>query len=449
MANKIQIRRDLGANWTLYNPVLAQGELGIVTDAVPVQIKVGDGTTSWSSLPYLATGTMSIGSSTLDNLPDGTTYKRVTAARATAINSNTQSALWDYAKAVAMPPDQLTEMVESASAGAATVIYDDLGYPSMMYIISGPKMCGHLHADFGDAATPFPAFTVNAVQKTQIYYGMYNAARYNGGAGERAVVWPGLYPACDITFDTAKALCTSKGAGWHLESIWENALIEWLSMKRGTEPRGNTYYGRTHESGYEFDETAVRYDGLAAGYVGGTAKHRNGACPSKWSHNGERWGIYDRVGNVWRWVDQLKIVGGEIFLTDDNNVTLAEASWPTTGAFFDGSAKLWGAAHTGAYAGSVVHTSQVMDAGYDALSLAVRTKLLRSGITTKLAQASANPFAPKGNLWVDATAAGERLPICGGTWYDESGAGLAALYLNNARSDSSSLVGFRPSYIAP
>ncbi len=51
MADMIQIRRDTAANWTSANPILAQGELGVETDTS--KIKIGDGTTAWSSLDYL------------------------------------------------------------------------------------------------------------------------------------------------------------------------------------------------------------------------------------------------------------------------------------------------------------------------------------------------------------------------------------------------------------
>jgi len=50
MASKIQLRGDTAANWTLANPVLAAREVGIETDTN--QIKVGNGVTTWSSLPY-------------------------------------------------------------------------------------------------------------------------------------------------------------------------------------------------------------------------------------------------------------------------------------------------------------------------------------------------------------------------------------------------------------
>ncbi|HNV67965.1 MAG TPA: hypothetical protein PKN60_12685, partial [Bacteroidales bacterium] len=90
MANRIQLRRDIGANWASVNPVLAQGEVGIETDAVPIQIKVGDGVTAWNSLSYVATGNMDVEDSTLDDLVDGTTYKRIAAALAVAINDETR-----------------------------------------------------------------------------------------------------------------------------------------------------------------------------------------------------------------------------------------------------------------------------------------------------------------------------------------------------------------------
>ena len=45
-----QLRRDTSANWTLYNPTLLNGEMGINTDTY--QFKLGDGTSTWTGLPY-------------------------------------------------------------------------------------------------------------------------------------------------------------------------------------------------------------------------------------------------------------------------------------------------------------------------------------------------------------------------------------------------------------
>lgn len=55
MATKIQLRRDTAANWTSANPTLSQGELGYETDTD--KVKIGDGTTAWTSLGYLIDGT--------------------------------------------------------------------------------------------------------------------------------------------------------------------------------------------------------------------------------------------------------------------------------------------------------------------------------------------------------------------------------------------------------
>ena len=50
MAIQIIIRNDTSAAWTLADPVLARGELGLERDTM--RIKIGDGTSTWSALPY-------------------------------------------------------------------------------------------------------------------------------------------------------------------------------------------------------------------------------------------------------------------------------------------------------------------------------------------------------------------------------------------------------------
>lgn len=51
MAIKILHRRDTAAEFTSENPTVNQGELCFETDTN--KIKVGDGSTSWTSLPYI------------------------------------------------------------------------------------------------------------------------------------------------------------------------------------------------------------------------------------------------------------------------------------------------------------------------------------------------------------------------------------------------------------
>ena len=65
MADRVLQRRDTAANWSAANPILAEGELGIVTDTKGY--KIGDGVTHWNDLDYPANPTQvvdSVGTST-------------------------------------------------------------------------------------------------------------------------------------------------------------------------------------------------------------------------------------------------------------------------------------------------------------------------------------------------------------------------------------------------
>jgi hypothetical protein len=55
MAVKIQLRRGTTSQWT-NDIVLSAGEVGVNTETK--QIKVGDGSTTWGTLPYFASGTI-------------------------------------------------------------------------------------------------------------------------------------------------------------------------------------------------------------------------------------------------------------------------------------------------------------------------------------------------------------------------------------------------------
>lgn len=50
MADLIQFRGDTASRWASVNPVLAEREIGLVTDSKG-QFKVGDGVSKWNDLP--------------------------------------------------------------------------------------------------------------------------------------------------------------------------------------------------------------------------------------------------------------------------------------------------------------------------------------------------------------------------------------------------------------
>ena len=49
---RLQLRRGTSSQWTGANPILAAGEMGVETDTR--KVKIGDGSTSWTSLNYIA-----------------------------------------------------------------------------------------------------------------------------------------------------------------------------------------------------------------------------------------------------------------------------------------------------------------------------------------------------------------------------------------------------------
>lgn len=63
MAVQIQLRRDVAADWTSANPVLADGEVGLETDTL--RFKIGNGASVWSALPYRG----------VNGAPGGTVYQ--------------------------------------------------------------------------------------------------------------------------------------------------------------------------------------------------------------------------------------------------------------------------------------------------------------------------------------------------------------------------------------
>lgn len=88
----IQIRRDSASNWS--SQVLAAGELALDTTAM--RLKIGDGSTSWSSLGYLKAGSASIldTARTINGVSfDGSANITVTAAANTLTGSSLNSGI--------------------------------------------------------------------------------------------------------------------------------------------------------------------------------------------------------------------------------------------------------------------------------------------------------------------------------------------------------------------
>jgi hypothetical protein len=56
VVTQVQVRRGTASQWTSANPTLASGEQGFETDTL--KLKIGNGSTAWNSLGYVATGSV-------------------------------------------------------------------------------------------------------------------------------------------------------------------------------------------------------------------------------------------------------------------------------------------------------------------------------------------------------------------------------------------------------
>lgn len=90
MTARIQIRRDTSANWaTAPVPTLYAGEIGL--DLTSKMIKVGDGSSNWTSLPWL-TGTLPLFSSPSGNLNTDTSNRVTGIYRFSSVSAITGGA---------------------------------------------------------------------------------------------------------------------------------------------------------------------------------------------------------------------------------------------------------------------------------------------------------------------------------------------------------------------
>lgn len=297
--------------------------------------------------------------------------------------------------------------VERASGGKLTVLYDDLGNPSLHHII--PKFrYEDLGFDTELGTGVATAFLVNGVEKSEIFVGAHLGSMVNG----RLCSIPRVDPAASMDWDAFKAACEAKGSGWHMMTGHEWAAVAFWCAANGYQPRGNTNYGRAHDRTLEM---GIRQDGGIAGDASGTARTLTGSGPNQWAHNADPNGIFDLVGNVWEWNDCYKIIDGRIFAAPDNDWTLAEASWTDTGVDIDAANPWTSSAVTGT-------------------QLTERLMVTYAGIDLQ------------GRLYVNTS--GERMPFRGGAWANGSDAGLGALNLTYTRSGPGTSVGARPVFVS-
>lgn len=354
------------------------------------------------------------------------------AAAAAVATENLETAL----PASAYIKDVRRHAVERASGGRQTVLYDDLGNPSVMNIIPIFRYedLGY-SADMG--AGVVSCFDVGTgTNKSEIFIGAFQSSL----VGSRAVSLPRTDQATSVNFDTAKGYCANKGAGWHLMTMHEWAAISLWCMANGFEPRGNTNYGRAHD---RYVERGRRMDGGLPGDTAGTARVHCGSGPDAWRHNNSPWGISDLVGNVWEWLDGFKLQDGQIVASTFN--TQAEASWVAQAAYFDSTLTTGGAPKlSDAVVNRLGAIGDNQNAGYSAsevFNVMTKAGTYVSNQLLKRLLVEPSTVLPKGRVYMRNF--GERLPFRGGDWSLGSYAGLAALNCSASRVYTYGSIGFR------
>lgn len=120
---RIKNKRDTSANWTTNNPVLLDGEIIVVdTNAGDVRFKVGDGSSSYSQLPFIDEAIISSIPTKTSDLTNDSGF--ITAAGAPVQSVNTKTGAVELAAsdvgAVAKTGDTMTGNLTVGSASLQT-----------------------------------------------------------------------------------------------------------------------------------------------------------------------------------------------------------------------------------------------------------------------------------------------------------------------------------------
>lgn len=341
--------------------------------------------------------------------------------------------------------DDLKLSIEALSGGKNTVLFDDLGMPSVMVPFPKLKMSDLIA---GGSENIHPAFSVDGVEKSVIYVSKYQNIVLN----ERGYSLPMRDPRASLNFDQAVTYCRNKGKGWSLTpySLW-SAIALWC-RKNGTMPRGNNNYGADHAYGHE--------KGVPTYYESGKiARCATGSGPNTWNHNWMPDGIADLNGNVWEWCAGMRLMNGEIQIIPYANCMAADASMGASSTLWkaiaaDGTLVEPGTAGTLKYnyvSGHIQLTSGDITPEDTWRGDTYQNMTLDSALTVpEIAKALLiYPDEPGGDYGGDGhymNNSGERLPICGGYWNLTSNAGVFGVSLYYPRSFSSAAVGFRSAY---
>lgn len=345
----------------------------------------------------------------------------------------------------------MADRLLDVSQGRNTVMFDDVGNPSIM--VRFPAYTLDV-IGMGDRRTPHPAFIVNGGSIPEVWISKYLAGR---GENDRPVSLRGVGPWVNITFDAARAACFAKGPGWHLMTNAEWAAVALWCLKNGFQPRGNDNYGASHAAPWERGVYAP----------GRTDRTLTGSGPASWYHDGTPTGIADLRGNVWEWVDGLKLVNGRIYVHHDNDFDTGNSKgsvdgWVDTERYFDNSVPGDDQATDHPVGGSIVlnttrenpmYTGGDTNSNYGYNSKAFKSTAAKQGVSVPdllryLAIMPPDDVSDIASDTIYVRNYGERLARRGGYWTYGADAGLFCLSLGYQRSASTTNGGFRAAFVS-
>lgn len=124
VVTQIQVRRGTASQWTSTNPTLASGEWGYETDTG--KVKIGNGSTAWSSLSYIGAGTVtSVAAGT--GLSGGTITTSGTLSIDTSVTADLTTSQTFTNKTLTTPVITQGQATPSFSANAYTLVSGDAG----------------------------------------------------------------------------------------------------------------------------------------------------------------------------------------------------------------------------------------------------------------------------------------------------------------------------------
>ncbi len=253
--------------------------------------------------------------------------------------------------------------------------------------------------------------------------------------GGRTVSRPGLAPYVNLNFDEFKTKASDLSGGFRMLDVYHDAFINWqilsIIAKGGQQPRGNTEWGRAHDM---ISEVGRRVDGMLSNERTGNGATLTGSGPNSWRHDGTAFGVSDWVGNVWEWVDGLKMVNGQFYLAQYSGQP--EAQWVATGRYINSGNVLSMTPPPSPVASNQAWNLLTKTGDYVANELMQKLFIEPIDCTKIL----------NGRFYYNTD--GERLPFRRGNWFNAGNAGAAALNLGSARSYRDGSIGGRLAFVS-